>query len=1109
MEHSAAAGEIVVSPETAAFLPRRCLGEAREAAVLLRGEPRNVSKMPLIPRPTMSAETLAHCLSTGVRAHVLAGGGTSEHRPVTIAFVHFGGTDAMIERSGAAATSEALQALINVVETAAHEQKVAFLASDVDADGGKFILTAGAPSTVGDDEERMLLALRKIVAANPPIPLRIGVHRGSVFAGDIGPPYRRTYTVMGDAVNLAARLMAKAGPGQIYATADVLDRSNTLFETIELEPFTVKGKTRPIQAWSVGRAHGSRKRHVALQRLPLTGRDAELAQLRAALASARAGSGRLIEIVGEAGIGKTRLLETLRDDAAGFRKLAASCEAYTASTPYALWRELLRELLNLGRDESEAAIIARLSQEVAIRAPDLTPWLPLIAIALDINVPPTPEVELLAESNRRAILHKSVLRFLDVVIPEATFIEIENAQHMDEASAELLLNLVERIDARPWLIGVARRPIPTGFTAPDSPNVSRIGLEPLAQDDALRMVKLACDRHPLHMHVIEVVAQRSGGNPQFLRDLLNSAINSGGVDGLPDSAEAAAMARIDGLAPEDRALVRRAAVLGQTFHPRMLSWLADDGEAAMPAPATWARLRDLFVEETDGYLRFRRSLLRDAAYEGLPYKLRRRLHGAVAAQIAQESGDADEAAGILSLHYLIAGDDRSAWRYARVAGGRAARFYAYVEAAKLYLRALEAGRRLEDVDAPEIAAVQRDLGDAWYQTAEFKKAADAYAAARKLVLSDPLANADLLLKLSHVEGKLGKYGQAKRWAERGRATLKELEGPEAARQAARAGAWYAMLLQWEGRKNEAIEYAERTAAEAEAVDDPQAIADAYFVMGLGYGELGMQGASPLLQRSLEAYQRAGNPVRQAALLSDLGAVCAWEGRWDEALSYYDRARQESLKVGSTVNAALARLNMAEILIDRGEWEEAEAVLLDTLSLWRASQFRFFLAVCLSLLGRASLRLGRVDEAISRLEEAKANFLHVGAGEEIPPVDARLAECRLAVGDLDAALELLRGMLRRANESSGVARMVPLLERIHGHVLLQQGDLSGARNALETSLVAAKERRNLFETALTMLSLIELDRLEGVEPPIELVNESRTLLAGFKIRAVPPIPLPPR
>ncbi len=134
---------------------------------------------------------------------------------------------------------------MSTVQAAADEQGVAFLASDVDADGGKLILTAGAPTVTGDDEERMLLALRKIIDTDLPIPIRIGVNRGSVFAGDIGPGYRRTYTVMGDAVNLAARLMAKAGPGQIYATADVLDRSNTLFETTELEPFAVKGKAKP------------------------------------------------------------------------------------------------------------------------------------------------------------------------------------------------------------------------------------------------------------------------------------------------------------------------------------------------------------------------------------------------------------------------------------------------------------------------------------------------------------------------------------------------------------------------------------------------------------------------------------------------------------------------------------------------------------------------------------------------------------------------------------------------------------------------------------------------------------------------------------------------
>ena len=191
-------------------------------------------------------------------------------------------------------------------------------------------------------------------------------------------------------------------------------------------------------------------------------------------------------------------------------------------------------------------------------------------------------------------------------------------------------------------------------------------------------------------------------------------------------------------------------------------------------------------------------------------------------------------------------------------------------------------------------------------------------------------------------------------------------------------------------------------------------------MGLAYGDLGKEGALQFLQRSLEAYQRAGNQVRQAALLADLGVVCQCEGRWDEALSYYERGRDAASKIGGTVSATLARVNVAEILIDRGEWAEAEALLLETLPFWKASQFHFFLAACLSLLGRVSLRLGRFDEALRRLEEAKAKFMQVGAEEEVPLIEARIAECRLVMGDLDAALELASGLLSRASESNGVA-----------------------------------------------------------------------------------------
>src|SRR5256714_1676750 len=253
MEREAGAGEIVVSSETAALLSTRCVGDAKGAGLLLQREPvGETTTWAVTDPPSVPPELLARCLSPAIRAHVLVGSGTPEHRPVTIAFIRFEGTDTLIERHGPEAAADALHRLMSAVESATDEQGVSFLASDVDADGGKLILTAGAPKGTGADEDRMLLALRKIVSTELPIPIRIGVHRGAVFAGDIGPKYRCTYTVMGDAVNLTARGMAKAEPGQIYATADVLDRSNTLLETTKLAPFTGKGKAEHIQVWSVG-----------------------------------------------------------------------------------------------------------------------------------------------------------------------------------------------------------------------------------------------------------------------------------------------------------------------------------------------------------------------------------------------------------------------------------------------------------------------------------------------------------------------------------------------------------------------------------------------------------------------------------------------------------------------------------------------------------------------------------------------------------------------------------------------------------------------------------------------------------------------------------------
>ena len=161
---------------------------------------------------------------------------------------------------------------------------------------------------------------------------------------------------MGDAVNLAARLMAKAETGQILSTPELLARSRTRFETVDLEPFYVKGKSRPVQAQAVGAYVGLRAVGTTID-LPLLGREAEMRQLSDLAASAAAGQGSVVEIVGETGTGKSRLVSALRQIASDRMQLTAVCERYDSSTPYHEVRRLLRSLLDLpprGGDEAVA-----------------------------------------------------------------------------------------------------------------------------------------------------------------------------------------------------------------------------------------------------------------------------------------------------------------------------------------------------------------------------------------------------------------------------------------------------------------------------------------------------------------------------------------------------------------------------------------------------------------------------------------------------------------------------------------------------------------------------------------------------------------------------------
>ena len=232
----------------------------------------------------------------------------------SVAFVHFGGTTRCSPKKARRQLAEALDELVSRGTAAAEEHGVTVLERDIDADGGKIDpRRRRARRRRARTRSACCAPLRTIADAALRAPAAHRRHRGRVFAGEVGAPFRRTYTILGKTAALAARLMGKAEPGQVLATSEVLERSRSTFETTELQPFRLKGSDEPVHG--VRRRRTARRHREPSDQLPFVGRERELAILSASLGPVRMGFGNLVELIGEPGMGKSRLVAELQAQA--------------------------------------------------------------------------------------------------------------------------------------------------------------------------------------------------------------------------------------------------------------------------------------------------------------------------------------------------------------------------------------------------------------------------------------------------------------------------------------------------------------------------------------------------------------------------------------------------------------------------------------------------------------------------------------------------------------------------------------------------------------------------------------------------------------------------
>ena len=608
LEGNAEKGETLVSAELLAAVPE--LESTAEYGTGHRIEGRIET---IAPGPTERADLdfrgseLADLIPSAVSSQlggVLHLGG--EHRQLGICFVMIGGVTESIESIGGERTADALADLVDQIILATTAYGTALLHSDIADHGAKFVLTAGAPTSHGNNADAILRAALQIAESDSPFVVRIGVQVGRGFAGFLGSTSRRTYTVMGDPVNTAARMLGKADDRDVIAMDDVVRSTETIYLADELEPFLVKGKAEPVTAHRVVATTDETRRD--FRRLDLVGRVDELATFDEALD----GGGCVIEIDGPAGSGKTRLVDEalLRSVRPSLRGL---CTQYGMNNPYSSLRPVLRGALGIDLYADAQTTGDALTKVVRAERESLLPMVPLLALPFGAEVPSTPEADAIDAEYRRQVLGRSMVEFLTAVLPPDTVIVLEDVQWIDEASAEVLGGIAEQATKNDWVVITTRRDA-GGWLAEGLDPVVPLTLDRMTDAD-IRALVIAGSTRPLTDGEVDTITERAGGNPLFAVEMTRALADHAGSE-IPDSVERLLANRIDQLDPASRLYVRIVAVLGLDVSTDEI-----DAVVAAEAPGLMPNLAAIgHILESRGAKRlgFTNALYRDAAYEGLP-----------------------------------------------------------------------------------------------------------------------------------------------------------------------------------------------------------------------------------------------------------------------------------------------------------------------------------------------------------------------------------------------------------------------------------------------------------------------------------------------------------
>ncbi len=1092
-----------------------------DLAVLMEQIAQTVEQI-LALEPFLPPDLLNRIKHDPVRA---ASRGEGEFRPVTVLFANFYGIEAIIEELGPERAAEITAVLNTHFATMQHIiTRYGGVINKVDSYvvGHRIMALFGAPRAHIDDPTRAVRAALDMQEAMTgfaqletsrgvfSLKQRIGINTGRVFAGNVGSVSRREYSVMGDGVNLTARLMAVSREGQVLISQSTARQIGDAFHIGELPAVRVKGRSQPVPNFEVLGVRHPQRRDRRARRL-LIGRDKEWQQVQTLADDALLGQRQLLLLSGDAGLGKSRLVEELTAYwlGRGATAFSATCPSYGRHTPYLPWIDLLRDLFGLAPGDSDLARQEKIETRMRAINPEWADWTALIGNLLGVPMPESEFLRSLDGKLRQQGLFRIVLGLLHAEAESGPLlIALDDLQWADEASVRLLDHVTQRLVQLPVLMCTAYRPeaknwLPAGATA----HASTLALTELSDDASLELLEALLPTTPHMPHDLKrLILEKAHGNPLFIEEVAHALIEnyleldaeSGTYRArtdleqieIPDTVSRVILSRLDRLDEASRNVLRVASVIGREFECWLLSGVYPyrSTREELGQRLDSLRQRDLLEELRPevAYL-FRHVLTREVAYESLLYADRRELHRRIGQCIEkQRVGQLDEYYEILAHHYERAEDWPQTADYYLRAGEKAQAIYANEDALHHYSLVLGTAARLPDSDALKITAYER-MGDVQHITGQYAEAFQSYEQARAILLpqldqseENQRRFADLCRKAGYIHGEhLGEYTAALQWVERG---LRILRGEECI-ETARLYIVGAVVFQREGQWQDAVRWCRHSLEIAEqlpATEARKAVAHAYYLQGYNHHRLGeMDKASFFYQHSLKTYQELEDSPGIARAQNNLATFYLDQDDWPRATEHYQQALATLERMGDQFGQAVIANNLGEVLLKRGQLDGARTWYQRSLDISKELRLNFGVALLHNNLGHTFVRGRDWDRALDHLQESLDMFQRIGAEEFLPELYRHLAEAHLGRGDAEQALTWAQRALEQA--LSAETRLEEgLARRVAGCAYRAQSRLDEAEQELRQSLAILQEMDSHYEAARTAVRLAALRAEQGDE-----------------------------